>query len=200
MAPEVRSVLRKIDQLFVQGDFNQASELGISSIKECDASREYENSIAILQKLVEYANQNQENNLNKEQFEAHLIIRYLFMGKIEEVQALEEKQKDELTTPISKIAHSLLQARISESDSTYILEGIERQNIFGEFEQMKNLPFILFNDEEEAIQILEDYFDNGRYVINLINTTTSLHHSLNFDVGSAQDVNVVENRRIFRTK
>ncbi|MHA2092392.1 MAG: hypothetical protein ACW98K_16200, partial [Candidatus Kariarchaeaceae archaeon] len=88
MAPEVRSVLRKIDQLFVQGDFNQASELGISSIKECDASREYENSIAILQKLVEYANQNQENNLNKEQFEAHLIIRYLFMGKIEEVQAL----------------------------------------------------------------------------------------------------------------
>ena len=199
MPPEVRSVLRKIDQFIVQGKFKQASEIGISSIQECDSSREYENSVAILQKLVECANQSQKN-LNKEQFNAHLIIRYLFMGKIEEAQALEQKQKDEITTPISKIAHSLLQAKISENDSIFILEGIENQNIFGEFEQMKNLPFILFNDEEEAIQILEDYFDNGRYVINLINTTTSLYHSLNFDVGSAQDVNVVENRRIFRIK
>lgn len=199
MAPEVRSVLRKIDQLVVQGEFKQASEFGISSVQESDASREYESSIAILQKLVEYAIENQDN-LNKEQFAAHLIIRYLFLGKIEEAQALDQQNQDESTTPISKIAHSLLQAKISENESIYILEGIENQNIFGEFEQMKNLPFILLKDEEEAMQILEDYFDNGRYVINLINTTTSLHHSLNFDVGSAQDVNVVENRRIFRIK
>ncbi len=199
MSPEVRSVIRKIDELVIRGEFNDAYNQGILKIQESDQSREYEDSISVLNKLIEHAVSLEETVL-KENLLVHLMIRHLLRGQLDMAINIRKTLRKEFTVPLAEFAKSIIDAQITNKDTNFVLESIEKQTIFGEFEQEKNIPFIKISKEDEVTRILEEFFSNGRYIVNLINTENSLLHSINIDIGSAQEINVVENRRIFRIK
>ncbi|MHA2253109.1 MAG: hypothetical protein ACXAD7_22290 [Candidatus Kariarchaeaceae archaeon] len=197
MAPEVRSVVRKIDDYLAEGDIEKSYDEGITAVIECDESREYEKSILILNKLIECASNNNDEII-METLQSHLILRKSVDGSLDSPSEIE--LKDEYIIPLAEMVKSLLESRKLGEELKYVLEGIEKQTIFGEYERLRSTPFLNFSDEDQAIRILEDYYPDGRYIINLTDAKTSLHHSLNIDVGSPKEVNVVENRRIFRIK
>ena len=198
MSPEIRATVRKLDKLIVNNKLTEALNQGIKAIGDFDKERAYEDSLELLGRLTVIAQENDKKLLEQE-FISHSIIRLMLLGNKTEIKKLEE-QLDDNFLPINSIVSSLLQFSRDNQEFKFHLRSVEKQSIFGGYEELQNIPVLNFDDEDDAIRIIEEYFPNGRYVINLIQIENSLHHSIDVDIGRPQEVNIVENRRVFRIK
>ncbi len=198
MAVEIRSIFRKIDDL-VETDPIGAYNEGIEAIRNSDSDREYDTSLNILEKLIDVS-KSIGDTAEEEHFTSHIILRQLLVGKIEYAQKIDTSIVSEHPLPMTRFTRLILDNHDDARKGNFILESIERKSIFGNYEPIKHMPVLHFNSEDEAIKMLEDFFPDGRYIINLVQNTTALHHSVKIDIGKVQEVNVVENRRTIRLK
>lgn len=194
MSPDFRAVIRKFDDSLKQGDEKQALDMALQAVKEMDDHRNYSNSINLLSHLVNKVS----SEVTKSNLVSHLILRGLITGdtlKVAEYGAILENCAE---TSISLIIKNILNSSSNMSENEYVLDGIEKQTIFGKFEPIQEIPHLEFEDENAVYTTIEDYFNDGRYVVNLIQTTSHFHHSVNIDIGNAIDANIVEKHRIMK--
>ena len=199
MAQDLRSVIRKIDDDINRESYQDAYKMGFEAIKEYDKERDFENSVSVLEKLIDLGKQINEP-YRIEELNGHLLVRFLLMGKIDLAKNIDNVSSSEISLPILEFGKMLLNSHQDFKNSNYHLQSIERMSIFGTYVAVKNLPVLNFKSEDDAVRVLEYYFDDGRYIINLVQNATSLHHSVKIDIGKAQEINIVENKRVLRIK
>lgn len=195
MVKELRSVLRNIDQEMVKGELKKVFATTMKAINEFDREKMFAESIEILIKLVEYDQITNARVMHQELL-AHLMIRYILNGDIEKAKSI--NFLNDLKLPICDLAQTILNDHILENNPPYILHSIETKSIFGDYTSIPNVPALQFDDEDDILRILEDYFPTGKYIANLMERETLLQHSKKVDVGNSEETNVVENRRVYR--
>lgn len=194
MSPDFRTIIRKFDDSLKKGDEKLALDMALHAVKEMDDERKYSDSINLLSHLIE----NVSSKVTKSNLVAHLILRGMITGDTPKVKEYGAILEDSIETTISRIIKNILRSSSHMSKNEYVLDGIEKQTIFGKFEPIQEVPHLEFEDENAVYTTIEDYFNDGRYVVNLIQTTSHFHHSVNIDIGNAIDVNIVEKRRIMK--
>lgn len=195
MAPEIRSILRYMDDYIETGDYDNAIERGISAIKVYDHEREYDSSISILEKLIEIENLRR-NTLKIAKYTYHVKVRAMLARDHTKLDQLKNRDNPLPTIPMDELLPDL-----DSSDSEHIIvETIERQTIFGDFEPLTEAPFLTFENHEEAVKLVEDYFEEGRYIVNLLDSETQLHQAFDVDNGTPEEINIVDREHIFRYK
>lgn len=191
MAPEIRTILRYMDDYITSGNLNEALERGVQALVEYDKDREFDNAIEILEKLISVA-ELQNDIIQAAKFVDYLRVRTLLAHDKEKFAGLVKQYEYLPVTPLSTLL------KTEDAEKKIILETIERQSIFGDFVALPNVPFLKFNQGEDALNIVEDYYEEGRYIINLVDTSTSLHQALNIDIGKPEEVNIVERQHIYK--
>lgn len=199
MAPEVRTVLRKIDEFSIKKDIKGLTKEVSEAISAYDKEREYSKSISVLEKLIENEFITEKSVLLLE-FQSHLLLRYLLNNQLAEAKEIRESFNPDITLPLANLSSDLLKYVDSNLSAEYVVQSIERKSLFGVYENLTYTPSIRFDSEDEAIRILEDYFPSGKYIVNLVQNESQLLHSIKVDVGTSHEVNVLENRRTFRIK
>lgn len=195
MVKELRSVLRNIDQAMIKGDLKKVFATTMKAINEFDREKTYADSIEVLVKLVDY-DQITNSRVMHQELLAHLMIRYILNGDIEKAKSITFLK--DLKLPICDLAQTILDDHLLEKSAPYILHSIETKSIFGDYISITNVPALQFDDEDDILRILEDYFPTGKYIANLMERETLLKHSKKIDVGISEETNVVENRRVYR--
>ncbi|MDH5403449.1 MAG: hypothetical protein OEY49_13220 [Candidatus Heimdallarchaeota archaeon] len=195
MEIEIRSELLKIEDLIKEGNINNAINQGIISVKTFDKRKNLENSISILNKLVEIS-EHEDLLMEREKFITHIIVRYALLGDNVKVIAYKNRLNQDISQYANFIKY-LVEQRLKDLDVEFHLDKIETQNIFGKFEPIHNIPYLSFENDDELFKIINDYYEDGRYQINLIQSKTSLHHQVIIDKGNIKDMKVVENQRTF---
>lgn len=192
--PDYRSVSRKFDEYMLKGDYTSALDISFQAIKEFDSERDYVNSINLLEKMLISI----KNPLTKSKLISHVIIRSMITGDSIKTKSYREKLNELEQTSISRMVNNLFEAKEKSEKYEYILDGIEQQTIFGNFEPVENIPFLEFENEDAVYVSMEDYFNFGRYIVNLIQVNSNFHHSITIDIGDASDVSITEKRRIMK--
>ncbi|MCY3413291.1 MAG: hypothetical protein INQ03_16755 [Candidatus Heimdallarchaeota archaeon] len=193
MSPDYRSLARKFDELIKRQDIEGALKIGYSAVMDFDLEREYSNSINFIEKMINSI----EEPTTISKLMAHLILRGLISGDTIKVKDYREKLQQYKVTPMANLVDEMLYQKEFSIENQFILDSIEKQTIFGKFEPIEDIPFIEF-ENEDAVYSLEDYFSYGRYIVNLIQLSSSFHHSLNIDIGESMDVNIFEKTRIVK--
>ena len=157
-----------------------------------DAQREYSHSISVLQKLIEISEKHF-SQVQTAKFVELLQVRALLGHDTSSIEGIKLKYSNLPKTPIQ----NLLDEYGIESKKI-IMETIEKQDIFGDFTPISDAPYLKFNNQDEAITLLEDYYDEGRYILNLLDVSTSLHQSISIDVGKSEEVNIVDRTHTFK--
>ena len=199
MAPEVRTVLRKIDEFSIKKDIKALTKEVSQAISAYDKERDYSKSISVLEKLVENEFVTKNNVLLLE-FQSHLLLRYLLNNQFTEAKEIRERFNPNITLPLANLTSDLLEYVDSNISAEYVVQSIEKKSLFGAYESLPYTPSIRFDSEDDAMRILEDYFPSGKYIVNLVQNESQLLHSIKVDVGTSHEVNVLENRRTFRIK
>ena len=194
MPPDFRTVIRRFDESFKMRDDKSALQMALHAVKEMDDERKYSDSINLLSHLIEKVS----SEVTKTNLISHLILRGMITGDTLKVAEYEAKLEDCTETSISSVIKKILRSTKNVDKNEYMLDGIEKQSIFGKFEPLQEVPYLEFEDENAVYTTIEDYFNDGRYIVNLIQTTSHFHHSVNIDIGDAFDVNIVEKRRIMK--
>jgi hypothetical protein len=195
VAKEIRAILRKIDQSIVKDDLNKAFTQTMEAVSEFDQERMYAESIELLVKVLDYE-QVQNDRVKHQEISAHLMIRYVLNADITQAKSI--KFVDDLQLPICEFAKTILESHDSEALSPYILQSVEKKSIFGDYMVVPSVPALYIKEQDDVIRILEDYFPNGKYVVNIFERESSLQHSKKVDIGNSEETNVVENRRVFK--
>ncbi|MHA2501588.1 MAG: hypothetical protein ACXAE3_01765 [Candidatus Kariarchaeaceae archaeon] len=193
MAPELRTILRYIDDHLGTGDYDSAISKAIQSIKVYDDEREYENSISVLEKLISIA-ELRKDTTSTLKYVDNLKTRALLSRNKKKYQEICKMYDNLPTTPLG----SLLEGGMVGKEKEIILENLDIQTIFGDFENVPDIPYIYFNSSDDAIRTIEEYYEPGRYLVNLLNISTSLHQAFNLDVGDPEEFNVVDRSHTFR--
>lgn len=194
MPPDFRAVLRKFDDFMKRGVENDALNYVQRIISEFDKERDYSSAINILSHVIDKIT----NPIARSKLVSHLIVRALLTGDILKAKEYQDLLVSLPEVGISKIMKNVLQSREESSNYEFILEGIEKQSIFGVFESLTEIPIMEFENENTVFTTIEDFYSHGRYIVNLIQTTSHFHHSIDVDIGNAIDVNIVEKRRIMK--
>ena len=182
-----------MDDYIAEGDFENAKSRGIQAIHVYDEEREFENSISILEKLIEIA-EIQHNTIEIMRFVDNLKARALLTRNKKKYAEVSKIYSNTPVTPLSKF----FEKNIVKEDKPFIIENLDIQSIFGDFEIVPNIPDVFFKSADDAIRVVEDYFEPGRYLLNLLNISTSLHQAINLDVGDPEEFNVVDRTHTFR--
>jgi hypothetical protein len=195
VAKETRSILRKIDKSMVKGEINKAFTQTLESVSEFDREKMHSEAIEILVKVLEYE-EVQNDRVKHQEILAHLMMRYVLNGEINKAKNI--KFIEDLKLPICELAQTVLESHDSDTGSPYILQSVEKKSIFGDYMVVPSIPALYIEEEDDAIRILEDYFPNGKYVVNILERESTLQHSKKVDIGNSEETNIVENRRVFK--
>ena len=147
--------------------------MALHAVKEMDDERKYSDSINLLSHLIEKVS----SEVTKTNLISHLILRGMITGDTLKVAEYEAKLEDCTETSISSVIKKILRSTKNVDKNEYMLDGIEKQSIFGKFEPLQEVPYLEFEDENAVYTTIEDYFNDGRYIVNLIQTTSHFHHS-----------------------
>ncbi len=194
MTPDYRSVLRKYDELLKQGELVSANEVVFQAIKEFDTDREYTNSINLLERMLT----NNNSEIFKTKLISHIILRSMISGDSLKYNEYKDKILRSEQTAMSRIILNILEKKEASEKFEYMLDGIEKQTIFGNFKQIEDIPMLEFENEDSVYNTIEDYFNYGKYVVNLIQINSNFHHSITVDIGESIDLTITEKRRIMK--
>jgi hypothetical protein len=193
---EVRSIIRSIENKIKDLDVKDAYNIGIVAIKEFDAAREYKNSITILVKFLKYPNI-EVFSVNKVKIISHLILRALLIGELEEYNEIINNEKNLKKSILGNISQLLVNSS-NETDGEFILDGIEKVDLFGDLNPLEQIPQLKFDDEDEIVRIIEDYYENAVYHLTYFEKVSKLHHTITINSGKLEELNVVEKKRILK--
>lgn len=196
MTQEVRSVIRSIENNIKDLNIKDAYNIGVEAIKEFDGVGEYKNSIKILMKFLKYPNI-EVFSVNKVKILSHLILRALLTGEIEEFSDIINQEKNLKKSILGNISH-ILANNPNEIEGEFILDGIEKVDLFGDLNPLDQIPQLKFDDEDEIVRVIEDFYDQGVYHLTYFEKITKLHHMLTINNGKMEEMNVAEKKKILK--
>ncbi len=198
MPQEVRSVIRSIENKIKDMDVKDAYNIGVEAIKEYDVVGEYKNSIKILMKFLKYPNI-EVFLVNKTKILSHLILRALLAGEIEEYRDIINQDKNLKKSILGNISHILANNSNDKSnEGEFILDGIEKVDLFGDLNPLDQIPQLKFDDEDEIVRVIEDFYEQGVYHLTYFEKLTKLHHMLTINNGKLEEMNVAEKKKILK--
>lgn len=176
------------------GDLIQATKKATSFLEIFDRDRDFAASIQITEKIGEIADAIGDPLL-KEKAKNHKNLRLLLQGKTEEVNLV---QSADSSIIMSDLVNQLISYSKENMSKEFVIQNIEKQNIFGVFKSLSHIPTISLADPDDVVRIVDKYYDEGRYLFNLINKSNQLQQAVNVDLGRVEEVNVVEKEHIFK--
>ena len=185
-----------MQDFIVARNYEEAWTRGVSALKAFDEAREFENSIAVLEKLTEIAGL-QQKSYDEAKLVDQLRIRYLLTGQQSIVPRLKEKFPDLPDTPARTLLDKLAESYMS-NNKEIVLEEIKKQTVFGDFRVLPYSPYLEFGSEDEIYKLIEENYEEGRYIVSLISKKTSLQKSIHLDTGLVEELNVVERESIYK--
>ncbi len=191
MSSEIRSFIRQIEK-WVETDPEKALSEGITAIQKEDRLFNFEGSYIIASKLAEILEQLGDKT-RAAKMAGIAAIRATFLNNpIEEKKSLAKLDPER---PISLFANSIVDGKGDDSHKHYYLLELEQQSLWGDFKKLTPLPFIDFENADEAKMILEDYFPNAIYHLHMIERNTHQKRRIDIPVGQLEELDVIETVR-----
>ena len=190
MSSEIRSFIRQVGKWFMDPD---SREKAMNDLKDAiilaDEKGEYAASYAYLMRYADFLSELGKANLTNAVY-IQASIRASLMG--DEVKILESKSKIPAEHPYRSIADTFHTAQKRDGEKHFYLLDLEYKTIFGDFAKVSPLPMIDFEDEEEALVILEDFYDVALYHAHIIERKSLVKERVDIAVGKLEKLDAVE--------